>query len=54
MIYTKRSLTPTEIKNIHIELSKMAGDYAKVLTETEIVVANSVKMKLPDGMELEL
>lgn len=35
-------------------LSKVDGDYAAIKTESEVNILNSVKMKLPDGTELEL
>lgn len=36
VVYTERPLTPTEIKNIHIELSKMDGSYAPTKQEQTI------------------
>jgi len=35
-------------------LSKIDGDYAATKVENEVIVSNAVKMKLPDGMELDI
>ena len=57
-IWVDRPLQPNEVKGIHAELSKMAGEYAPAkVAETDSQGNDkkvNTKIKLPDGTEIEL
>ena len=57
-IWVDRPLQPNEVKGIHAELSKMAGEYApSKVAETDSQGNDkkvNTKIKLPDGTEIEL
>ena len=50
VIFTERPLTPSEIKNIHVELSKMDGSYVPTkIAETDV---SGKDRKLPTGAKI--
>lgn len=57
-IWVDRPLQPNEVKGIHAELSKMAGEYAPAkVAETDSQGNDkkvNTKIKLPDGTEIDL